>query len=488
MPQTIPGVNAPPEPAQDEQAKQDVAKLLFQYGKPWSQQYEEWGERHPVLQFGAEQAANAALSEIPGGAILRRVGLHGLAKVADVVGQSYRQHDWASGARYIKDPKFKLGKSNPIGGEDSPHFEVDIHRADAKPGDTPYGRINYSLEEGDHGQPQVYLGWFGSEGDQPGTGQLTHVASEVLQRHPELKTVRFYRTSGAGVKNKQALEEVIMPIPDRYKSADALMLEKAAQKESGKPPWRQISRRRLGEMGTELEVDPMMEEINHVNQLGIPEHLNDAEWADAAERALRSEGYSDYQAADSANVALDDRMHVRSQQMKEELAANPQLRRARRERLMAMRPGMRLQEANDAIGDIEDTMRSTGHIPRTGITHADSVLAQARSHSQEEFVDNLRGMAETTEPWILEQEITRNPYTQDYTHAIDRDIALSVTNAYRNLSNEIPADRVWSRVMDARRTAREQLAAADVRDWGPSGGPPFSRSRDIIRRAQEEEE
>lgn len=65
----IPGVNYPAD-TEREKDEAAVRKALFLHGKSYSQQYDEWGQKHPVWQFAGEQA----MSLVPWGRVLGKGG------------------------------------------------------------------------------------------------------------------------------------------------------------------------------------------------------------------------------------------------------------------------------------------------------------------------------------------------------------------------------------------------------------------------------
>lgn len=193
-----------PEPTRDDPA--DVARLLYLHSKPWGQRYEEWGQEHPILRTGAELGANYALDEL-GVPILRYVGA---GHMADILDQMRRlgSGGFGEGAEYIKDPKLKLEKDTSMS---TPTTDLlNLKRTE----DNKY--LGYLSVSPDPDTRQLHVNMatniFGGE-KQYGTGQYMHlIRSEAQNRYPDMEWLRFFRTSGAGPRNKNRFEDVTMPI------------------------------------------------------------------------------------------------------------------------------------------------------------------------------------------------------------------------------------------------------------------------------------
>jgi len=116
MPQPVPGVNFPAQtPAEGE--REDVRKLLFQYGPTASQRYEKWGEEHPYQQFAAETAFDVGTGLIPYGKIAKRVpGLRNIGEILELAAKANQGiGGWGEGAQIA--PEYRHPKKRELNEE-----------------------------------------------------------------------------------------------------------------------------------------------------------------------------------------------------------------------------------------------------------------------------------------------------------------------------------------------------------------------------------
>jgi len=111
MPQQIPGKSLPEGPDREKQNELEVMKLLFQHAPTYSEQYEKWGEEHPILQTGLEAGADYALG-VGGPRVLRR--LPGIARTAGEVWERVQQSGQLEGWKGGVAPEYRNPKKREL--------------------------------------------------------------------------------------------------------------------------------------------------------------------------------------------------------------------------------------------------------------------------------------------------------------------------------------------------------------------------------------
>jgi len=205
MPQPVPGSNYP-QPTQQELDQRAVAQLLYQHSKPWSERYSEWGEEHPYEQFGLETATNL----IPWSRVIKRIP--GLGTIGDILHAAESVGGlggFGEGAEYIKDPKLALDKDESMSSGTSDMYDLRSTETNKK-----LGYLSVSPEKATR-QLHVNMATniYGGEGKY-NTGQYLHILrQEARDRYPDMDWLRFFRTSGAGPKNRKGkIIDVTMPL------------------------------------------------------------------------------------------------------------------------------------------------------------------------------------------------------------------------------------------------------------------------------------
>jgi hypothetical protein len=293
----------PPLTPEQEQER-DVQKLLFQYGKPYSQQYQEWSEEHPVQTMALETATNL----IPYARIAKRIpGLQTIGSVIEMAEKVGGLHDWGGSVAHIKDPKLEfkdmeLVEKGPkmvtgpgeIIGTPKSKWATNVYE---KATGENVGRAIFTVQPK---KKEIYLDWAGlRDPGKFGTGQLKHLSREMSEQFPEMETMRFMRISGAGPTKKGYLEEVSVPI----------------KRGTGKG----VTRRRISEdweSGPE-EFDPVDREALWLAEQGVLDYqMPEADW----QRAVRQYGEQEAGLLErrKTNALVADAVRRRRQKISEE--------------------------------------------------------------------------------------------------------------------------------------------------------------------------